>query len=195
MEHKSDPERGANIRSAITIMKNIEINDAVMHIPEGVCRITGIIERDLASLGIRQYYILVPVYDNGAKIYVPTDSGLSKIRTLLSRDEVEELIDSIPDCESVWIDNDKERLSAFSSIVSRCDHHEMLCLIRTLREKHAEKQRIGKKFHSADERISKEAERILFGEFAFVLNLTPAEVSSLIAERIEELDSCARMTS
>ncbi|MDO4804927.1 MAG: CarD family transcriptional regulator [Lachnospiraceae bacterium] len=168
-------------------MTNVEVNDAVMHIPEGVCKITGIIERDLASLGIRQYYILVPVYDNGAKIYIPTDGGVSKMKGLLSRDEVWELIDSLPDCESVWIENDKERLAAFTSIVSRCDHHEMMCLIRTLREKHAEKIRIGKKFHSADERISKEAERILFGEIGYVLHLQPSEVASIIAERIDEL--------
>ena len=105
----------------------IEVNEAVMHIPEGVCKVTGIIERDLSSLGTRQYYILVPVYNTGTKIYIPTDNGPAKMRELLTRDEVLELIDSIPECESVWVENDKERMAAFSSIVSRCDHHEMLC--------------------------------------------------------------------
>ena len=109
----------------------IEVNEAVMHIPEGVCKVTGIIERDLSSLGTRQYYILVPVYNTGTKIYIPTDNGPAKMRELLTRDEVLELIDSIPECESVWVENDKERMAAFSSIVSRCDHHEMLCLIRS----------------------------------------------------------------
>ena len=117
------------------------------------------------------------------------------MRELLTRDEVLELIDSIPECESVWVENDKERMAAFSSIVSRCDHHEMLCLIRTLRNKHAEKLRTGKKFHSADERIFKEAERILFGEFGYVLNLKPSEVGPFIAERIKDRDPELQMTS
>ena len=173
----------------------IEVNEAVMHIPEGVCKVTGIIERDLSSLGVRQYYILVPVYNNGSKIYIPTDNGPAKMRELLTREEVLELIDSIPECESVWVENDKERMAAFSSIVSRCDHHEMLCLIRTLRNKHAEKLRTGKKFHSADERIYKEAERILFGEFGYVLNLKPSEVGPFIAERIKDRDPELQMTS
>ena len=173
----------------------IEVNEAVMHIPEGVCKVTGIIERDLSSLGTRQYYILVPVYNTGTKIYIPTDNGPAKMRELLTRDEVLELIDSIPECESVWIENDKERMAAFSSIVSRCDHHEMLCLIRTLRDKHAEKLRTGKKFHSADERIFKEAERILFGEFGYVLNLKPSEVGPFSAERIKDRDPELQMTS
>ena len=176
-------------------MTNIEVNEAVMHIPEGVCRITGIIERDLSSLGTREYYILVPVYDNGTKIYIPTENGAAKMRELLSREEVLELIDSIPECESVWLENDKERMAAFSSIVSRCDHYEMLCLIRTLRNKHEEKLRLGKKFHSADERIFKEAERILFGEFGYVLNLKPSEVGSFIADRIKDRDPHEQITS
>jgi CarD family transcriptional regulator len=66
----------------------IEVNEAVMHIPEGVCKVTGIIERDLSSLGTRQYYILVPVYNTGTKIYIPTDNGPAKMRELLTRDEV-----------------------------------------------------------------------------------------------------------
>ena len=71
----------------------------------------------------------------------------------------------------------------------------MLCLIRTLRDKHAEKIRMGKKFHSADERIFKEAERILFGEFGYVLNLKPSEVGSFIADRIKDRDPNEQIAS
>ena len=69
-------------------MKNIEINDAVMHVPEGVCKVTEIIERDLSRYGIRQYYVLVPVYDRGTKIYIPTDAGSDKMKSLPEKDEV-----------------------------------------------------------------------------------------------------------
>ena len=41
-----------------------------------------------------------------------------------------------------------------------------------------------KKFHSADERVFKEAERILFGEFGFVLGIHPSEVPAFIDDRI-----------
>ena len=74
-------------------MKNIEINDAVMHVPEGVCKVTEIIERDLSRYGIRQYYVLVPVYDRGTKIYIPTDAGSDKMKSLPEKDEVLQTID------------------------------------------------------------------------------------------------------
>lgn len=165
-------------------MKNIEINDAVMHVPEGVCKVTEIIERDLSRYGIRRYYVLVPVYDRGTKIYIPTDAGNDKMKSLPEKEEVLQIIDEIPSCESVWIENDKERQESFNKILSRCDHREMMALLYTLRNKHAEKVRTGKKFHSADERIFREAERILFGEFGYILNIEPDNVAGFISDRL-----------
>ena len=146
-------------------MKNIGINDAVMHVPEGVCKVTEIIERDLSRYGM-------------------TDAGSDKMKSLPEKDEVLQTIDNIPDCESVWIDNDKERMESFNKIISRCDYREMMALLHTLRNKHAEKVRTGKKFHSADERIFREAERILFGEFGYILDIEPSSVAGFISDRL-----------
>ena len=148
-------------------MENLVIDSAVMHIPEGVCRVTGMIERDLSRYGI--------------KIYIPANKNTDKTRELPCKDEVLSLIDEIPESESIWRDNDKERQEYFNAVLSRFDHHEMVRLIKTLRDKSAEKVRTGKKFHSADER---EAERILFGEFGFVLGIHPSEVPAFIDDRI-----------
>jgi CarD family transcriptional regulator len=167
-------------------MEKIAINDAVVHVPEGVCTVTSIIERDLASLGIRQYYVLEPVYDRKSKIFVPIEGNGAKVRGLPDKEEVLSAIDEIPEAESVWIENDKARLESFSSILSRCDHREMMRLVHTLKTKQTEKMRTGKKFHSADERIFREAERILFGEFGYVLGIEPAEVGDFIRTRLEK---------
>ena len=152
-------------------MENLVIDSAVMHIPEGVCRVTGMIERDLSRYGIHKYYVLVPVYDSGTKIYIPADKNTDKTRALPCKDEVLSLIDEIPESESIWRDNDKERQEYFNAVLSRFDQS-------------AEKVRTGKKFHSADERVFKEAERILFGEFGFVLGIHPSEVPAFIDDRI-----------
>ena len=58
-------------------MANFEINQAIIHIPEGVCRVTDLIERNISGIGARKYYVLTPVYDRGAKIYVPADTDSS----------------------------------------------------------------------------------------------------------------------
>ena len=100
-------------------MEKIAINDAVVHVPEGVCTVTSIIERDLASLGIRQYYVLEPVYDRKSKIFVPIEGNGTKVRGLPDKEEVLSAIDEIPEAESVWIENDKARLESFSDPLRR----------------------------------------------------------------------------
>lgn len=160
------------------------IHEPIIHIPEGVCTVEGTVERTFSTYGTRTYYILVPVFDRNTKIYVPTDGDTRKLRSILSRKEVTDLIDSLPDCKSCWIENEKERQASFSQILSRFDREEMISLIRTLRDKRMEKIRTGKKFHSADEKVFREAERILFSEFGYVLGIQPDEVPDYIDERL-----------
>lgn len=166
-------------------MANLTINEAVIHIPEGVCRVTDLIERNLSGIGSRKYYVLTPVYDRGTKIYVPADADSAKLRPLIGVGDVLALIDSIPFAESVWQENDKKRHESFNQILARCDHGEMVCLLSTLRVKAAEKKKLGKKFHSADERVLRETQRLLYGEFGFVLGISPKEVPDFIAARLE----------
>jgi len=164
----------------------LNIDDAVIHIPEGVCRVTDVIEREIEGFGTREYYVLVPVYDAGTKIFVPTDADSGKIRPVIDADTALSLIDSLPTAESVWVVNDKARQLRFSEILSHCDHKEMISLMRTLKNKSEETRDSGKKFHSADERAFREVKRILFGEFGFVLGITPKEVPGFIEERLKE---------
>ena len=165
-------------------MKKLEINEAIIHVPEGVCRVTDLIERNISGIGTKKYYVLTPVYESGTKIYVPADLDSSKVRPVVGESEVFELIDSLPSAESVWLDNDKKRQESFTQILSRCDRREMICLLSTLRQKSIEKKKLGKKFHSSDERVLRETQRILFGEFGFILGISPKEVPDFIENRL-----------
>ena len=165
-------------------MTNLEINEAIIHIPEGVCRVTDLIERNISGIGTKKYYVLTPVYEPGTKIYVPADLDSPKVRPVVGEREVFELIDSLPSAESVWLDNDKKRQESFAKILSRCDRREMICLLSTLRRKSSEKKELGKKFHSSDERVLRETQRILFGEFGFILGISPKEVPDFIESRL-----------
>ena len=44
----------------------------------------------------------------------------------------------------------------------------------------------GKKLHAADERIMKEAEKLLYDEFSVVFDIRPEEVLPLIMKRLEK---------
>ena len=70
-----------------------QVNDMIVYGAHGVCRIAEIEERDFNGSSI-EYYILKPVYDEKATIFVPVlnDRLTAKMRRVLSKDEIEALI-------------------------------------------------------------------------------------------------------
>lgn len=159
------------------------VDDTVMYGNAGVCKIIDIRSEDLSGEDVL-YYILRPESDKKSIIYCPVNKQNNKIRKLLSSDEIYKLIDAMPEVETSWIENDQARKEHFNEIIIRGDHSELIKLIKTLYYNQQEKLKSGKKFHVTDERIMKRAESILYGEFAYVLNIEPNDVVSFISDKL-----------
>ena len=89
----------------------------------------------------------------------------------LTREEVEELIEEIPEIPDGWIADDRERKEKFQQILAQGSREDLVRLITTI---YRQKQRLtgrGRKLHSADEQIFRAAEKLLFEEFCTVLHL------------------------
>lgn len=166
-------------------MKTWNVNDTIMYARDGVCEIKGIEEMALTREGKRKYYILIPVYDPGTKIYVPADIDTDKMRDLLTKEEVDQLIDDLGNSDIEWIDNEKLRQKTYSQMIAEGNHADLLQLISILYQKRKERQGKGKKFHTADERLLTEAERLLYQEIGYILNLTPGKVPEYIKQKVE----------
>ncbi|MFQ9798058.1 MAG: CarD family transcriptional regulator [Clostridia bacterium] len=97
-----------------------QVNDMIVYGAHGVCRIAEIEERDFNGSSI-EYYILKPVYDEKATIFVPVlnDRLTAKMRRVLSKDEIEALIESMPNEDTLWIENEMQRKERYKEIVSR----------------------------------------------------------------------------
>ena len=152
----------------------------------GVCRVDDICVRDYGA-GKKKYYILQPVFDLRSSLSVPVDSPAfsSHARELLSRDEVLDIIDSLPNVEAEWICDDKERIETFRNLLEGGAQKDIAVLIRSLYLHKKELAEKGKKLRSSDEQIMQRAEKLLYGEFAWILGIDPKEVVSFIKERIE----------
>ena len=165
-------------------MQKWNIGDTVVHGRDGVCVIEDITEMTVAD-GSRPYYVLSPVYDKGGRIYVPADRDTGAVmRAPLSKDEINSLIDSIPDQDNAWIDNEKLRQKEYSKVICEGDNADLIGVISALFEKRTEKEHAGRKFHAADERMLSEAQKILHGEFAYVLGISPEDVPGYIHTRL-----------
>lgn len=163
----------------------LKVGETLVYGSSGVCRVEDICVRDCGGAK-REYYVLRPVYDERSTVYIPTDSEklISHARALLTRQEVYDIIDAMPEEGFDWIVNDKERGEAFRSILEEGSRRDIVKLIHTLYLRKRELSEKGRKLRSSDESIMQRAERLLYGEFAWVLGINPSEVVGFIARRV-----------
>lgn len=163
-----------------------QINDTVLYGAEGVFRITDTTQMDF--LGEKKdYFVLESLSDGKSAVYVPmwNESMLAKMRRILSKEEIYEIIKAMPDEELIWIDDENQRLVEYKEILLKGDHREIIKLIKTLYI-HKEKQKaVGKNLHKVDEKFLKDAEKLLHDEFAYVLEIKPEQVVPFIQQRIK----------
>ncbi len=147
----------------------------------GVCKLTDIREEKMGGV-TREYYILSPVYDSRATVYVPTDNEVltAKMKRILTCGEAEALISADDGRRTEWVEGDKPRKEKFGLIIEDGDRVEIIRLARTLydRKKCAEQE--GKKFHACDENMLLRAQRVLCEELALVLDVPQKEVLDII---------------
>ena len=164
----------------------LKINDIVLYGAEGVCKIKDITRENFGE-GIMEYYVLQPIYKDSLMIFVHTDNDhlISKMRRVLSREEIEKIILTMPEEELLSIEDESEREIKYQEIINSGDRRAVVKLIKTiyLRQKNRKEQK--KKPYAIDERFLKEAEKLLYDEFALVLNVKPNQVLPLIIKQIE----------
>ncbi len=160
----------------------LNVGETFVYGSSGVCRVEDICVRDCGS-GKKEYYVLQPVYDARSTVYIPTDSEklVSNVRTLLTEKEVYDMISSMPEEGFEWIINDKERIETFRSILEEGTRQDVVKLLRTLYLRKKELAEKGKKLRSADEAMMQRAEKLIYGEFAWVLGISPSEVNGFIS--------------
>ena len=164
-----------------------KINDVVVYGTEGICTITDITEMKFGGEK-SEYYILTPVGKTANTVYVPKNNStvMNRMRKILTKDEAQELLDSLPMPPMDWIANDRERQLAYKEILLCGKPEDVFTMISTLYSKQSEQYAIGKKLHASDERFLRDAERMLFNEIGYAMNITPNEVLAIVLPKVNQ---------
>ena len=148
----------------------------------GVCRVEEIEEWD-----DRQYYRLQALHQ-ACIIHAPVN-GKVLMRPVLTREEANRLIDSIPsvtvnpvECHAL-----RELCNHYLDSVNTCDAAELLAMTMSIYAKKQQAIKNKKKPGAIDERFLREGESLLFGELSVSLGIPPEEVPNYIRARISEL--------
>ncbi|MDD6299403.1 CarD family transcriptional regulator [Hornefia butyriciproducens] len=161
-----------------------EAGDLIMYGATGVCRVdavsTGVFDPD----DDRKYYVLQPLYQTGT-IYAPIDNNKVFIRPIISEDEANALIDSMPEIHSeVFKSSSIQQLSKhYQEVIDTHDCEGLVELTKSIHLKKEEAVKQNRHLGQIDRKFMKRAEDLLFGEIAAALQIPREEVLSYIRER------------
>lgn len=163
------------------------VSEVVVYGVQGICRIDGFTEMTINGEK-KKYYVLSPIYTNHSTIYVPTDNEnlLHNIRPILSKNEIDSLIDNAAKQKAEWITDDLKRNEFCASVVKSGDRIALMQLIEMLYLHREELKQTKKHFHISDERFLREAERLINDEFSFVLDIPREKIPDYILQRIKK---------
>jgi len=162
-------------------------NDMIIYGSHGVCKIIGQEEKNLTG-ETKTYFVLKPVKNNSSTYFIPADNErlATKMRRILSKEEIDQLIDSMPEESANWIENENERREQYKKIISEGNHTQLIRMIKAIFYQKKVREADGKRLLSFDEHFFKDAKQILHSEFQYVLNFNEDELLEYIFKRIEK---------
>lgn len=173
-----------------------EVGELVIYGNTGVCRVTDIREQGLESgKGTRLYYELKPYYQRDSRIMTPVDNVKIPIRRILSEEEARDLLNEMPDIESLWIESDKTREAQYKECIRSADCRQWISIIKTLNQRRIDRQRQGKRMTTTDERYLRQAEEYLYSELSIPLKIPKEEMEDFMASIINSVQAVGKAVS
>lgn len=167
-----------------------EIGDYIVCGSNGICTVENISTIDVPDVDPeRLYYILQPVYAKTSVVYIPVDNEKIIMRKVMTKEEVKELIDHIPEIETIGERNDKLREERFKECMRHYDCEEWIKVIKTLYIRKKERVERGQKVTATDARYLKAAEDQLYCEFSMALGIERNQVEAFIEQQIGETEA------
>ena len=154
-------------------------NEYVVYGRTGVCLVEG-----TEQINGQDYYCLRSLHQD-CHIKAPVN-GKIPIRKVITREQAEALIDSIPSIQAKPMNtvNTRELNEKYKALVSSQNCQELLELTMSVYVKKQEMQKAKKKLNGTDEAYWKSAEGMLFGELAIALGIPFEEVKTYIRSRL-----------
>lgn len=163
------------------------IGDQVVYAGHGVCRVDGLEDRMVDRKKVT-YYVLKPLDHGQTAFFVPVHNpaALAKMRYLLTRQELTELLRSPKIQEDCWIPEENRRKLRYKELVTSGDFVSTVQMVNTLLQHRQQQLSLGKKFHLCDENFLRDAKRMLEAEIAIVLDVPVADAALAVQELMEK---------
>jgi CarD family transcriptional regulator len=166
--------------------KRYKIGETVMYGSNGICVVEDIQKMMFPyETAEKTYYVLKPLSIRNSKLFVPEDNELlmSKVRRLLTKEEIDAAISENSGEADKWIEDKNARFAYFNSVIKAADPVKLLSAIKCIYRRKGEIEGSGKKLSSADENVLLTAEKLVKGEFAYILGIEEDAVADYIQSK------------
>lgn len=163
-----------------------KIDDYVMY-RHDVCKIKDIRENKLTG---KTYYVMTPIDDESLIIDIPTEDKMGFLRNIISKEDAEKLINSIPSIEPLNGIRDKDLVYLYKELIINTGTHENLIkIIKTTYLRNENRLNNKRKTSEKDSTYFKLAEKYLYNELSISLCMTIDEVKNYIIKVVNESQS------
>lgn len=166
------------------------VGEMVVYDKIGVCQIEDICYMKANKVQPRRkYYKLSPLYQDG-NIYCSVETKVF-MRPIISKEDAENLIDSIPFIKAKAYTNKSVQQLAqhYNNLINTNNCADLMEMTMSIYAKKECALQQKKKLGSVDEKFMKRAEDLLFGEFAATLGIEKEDVTKYISNRLGREDS------
>lgn len=162
------------------------VGSILMHPSAGVCLLDDIREENFSGES-KEYYVMHPVEKpDRSTVYVPVDSEKLRLRQLLNKEQIIEVLKKSVDEEIEWIDNNNVRKTTYSAILHGDDMVKLVALVTRMYKQKEKVEELGKKFPVTDERLLHDAQKRIDQEFAYSLDITMDDISVYITDHLNK---------
>ena len=167
-------------------MPRFAAGDTVLHASEGVCSVQEIRSMRFGTAAEQPYYILKPsTVKSSSTVYMPVARGNAVLRRLLTRADIDALIERSRTCGPLWVEDSKQRREVFRRVLQEGDYAQIIHMISEIHIHGEQRTAKGRKPCAGDEGILSEAEHLLHQEFSCVLNLSAEETVRYVRKKLE----------
>lgn len=162
-----------------------QIGEYVVYGIHGVCRVLGK-EKQLVNRKRTEYLVLEPLAQNESKFYLPTQNptAMGKLKAVLSRDEMNELMASEDIRQDCWIQEENLRKQYYRDLIGSGDRVALLRMVSALYRYKDEQAAAGRKFHQCDDNFLRDAEKLLCSEISLIMELEPEQAREYLRHQL-----------
>lgn len=164
-----------------------DIGQNVVYAGSEICRIDSKVSKCFDGVTEQVYFRLIPEESASSSYYISEEKLDSRVRPLLTGEEILAVIDEMPEICAKWSDNKTERKEMFGKVLKSDDYRQILAVMKALYIERQKRSTQGcKGLISSDEKVLTAAEKLMNKEFSYVLGIPEKDVPVFIENRLND---------